>query len=217
MDMSAAALTPPIIRPDQLSQLRGRYVYLDFAREADREALRPLAKDERLWEFTKTLLINDTFDAQFDAYFDGALATVNEGQAFVIRRTSDDKVIGMTRIHSVIYKDKWAEIGHTWYLPELWGQVYNKECKLLLLQYLFETVGFYRVQFRIAHQNIRSQRAVEKIGGVREGVLRKHAIRNDGSRRDTVVYSIIDEEWPEKKALISSSLTTSPSARPARV
>ena len=217
MDMSAAALTPPIIRPDQLSQLRGRYVYLDFAREADREVLRPLAKDERLWEFTKTLLINDTFDAQFDAYFDGALATVNEGQAFVIRRTSDDKVIGMTRIHSVIYKDKWAEIGHTWYLPELWGQVYNKECKLLLLQYLFETVGFYRVQFRIAHQNIRSQRAVEKIGGVREGVLRKHAIRNDGSRRDTVVYSIIDEEWPEKKALISSSLTTSPSARPARV
>lgn len=217
MDMSAAALTPPIIRPDQLSLLRGRYVYLDFAREADREVLRPLAKDERLWEFTKTLLINDTFDAQFDAYFDGALATVNEGQAFVIRRTSDDKVIGMTRIHSVIYKDKWAEIGHTWYLPELWGQVYNKECKLLLLQYLFETVGFYRVQFRIAHQNIRSQRAVEKIGGVREGVLRKHAIRNDGSRRDTVVYSIIDEEWPEKKALISSSLTTSPSARPARV
>ena len=212
-----AALTPPIIRADQLSQLRGAYVYLDFAKESDREILRPLAKDERLWEFTKTLLIDDTYDAQFDAYFDGALATAGEGQAFVIRRTSDDSVIGMTRIHSVIYKDKWAEIGHTWYVPEIWGQVYNKECKLLLLQYLFETVGFYRVQFRIAHQNIRSQRAVEKIGGVREGVLRKHAIRNDGSRRDTVVYSIIDEEWPEKKALISSFLTTSPSAHPARL
>ena len=196
----SAALTPPIIRPDQLSQLRGVYVYLDLARESDRETLRPLARDERLWEFTKTLLITDTFDAQFDAYFDAALAGVNEGQAFVIRRTGTDEVVGMTRIHSVVYKDKWAEIGHTWYVPELWGQVYNKECKLLLLQYLFETVGFYRVQFRIAHQNIRSQRAVEKIGGVLEGVLRKHAIRNDGSRRDTVVYSIIDEEWPEKKA-----------------
>src|SRR6185437_3357277 len=189
----SAALTPPIIRPDQLSQLRGVYVYLDLARESDRETLRPLARDERLWEFTKTLLITDTFDAQFDAYFDAALAGVNEGQAFVIRRTGTDEVVGMTRIHSVVYKDKWAEIGHTWYVPELWGQVYNKECKLLLLQYLFETVGFYRVQFRIAHQNIRSQRAVEKIGGVLEGVLRKHAIRNDGSRRDTVVFSIIDE------------------------
>lgn len=196
----AAALDPPIIRPDQLSLLRGIHVYLEFAREGHREILRPLAKDERLWEFTKTLLITDTYDAQFDAYFDGALATVSEGQAFVIRRTSDDAVLGMTRIHSVVYRDKWAEIGHTWYVPEIWGQVYNKECKLLLLQYLFETAGLCRVQFRIAHQNIRSQRAVEKIGGVLEGVLRKHAIRNDGSRRDTVVYSIIDEEWPEKKA-----------------
>jgi RimJ/RimL family protein N-acetyltransferase len=194
------ALDPPIILPGQLVQLRGTHVFLDVAGERDRETLRPLAKDERLWEFTRTLLINDTYDAQFDAYFDAALATVSEGQAFIIRRTSDETVLGMTRIHSVTYKDKWAEIGHTWYVPEVWGQVYNKECKLLLLQYLFETVGLYRVQFRIAHQNIRSQRAVEKIGGVLEGVLRKHAIRNDGSRRDTVVYSIIDEEWPEKKA-----------------
>jgi RimJ/RimL family protein N-acetyltransferase len=205
----SVALDPPIIRPDQLSQLRGAHVYLEFARESHREILRPLAKDERLWEFTKTLLITDTYDIQFDAYFDAALATVNEGQAFVIRRTADDTVLGMTRIHSVVYKDKWAEIGHTWYVPEIWGQVYNKECKLLLLQYLFETAGLYRVQFRIAHQNIRSQRAVEKIGGVLEGVLRKHAVRNDGSRRDTVVYSIIDEEWPEKKARLQKMVAAS--------
>jgi len=210
----SAALTPPIIRPDQLSLLKGVHVYLDFAHESDREVLRPLARDERIWEFTKTLLITDTFDAQFDAYFDAALATASEGQAFVIRKTSNSEVIGMTRIHSVTYRDKWAEIGHTWYVPSIWGQVYNKECKLLLLQYLFETVGFFRVQFRVAHQNIRSQRAVAKIGGVLEGVLRKHAIRNDGSRRDTVVFSIIDEEWPEKKALITSFLTTNPSAHP---
>ena len=196
----SAALLPPVIAADQLFVLKGKFVYLDFARDSDRELLRPLAKDERIWEFTKTLLITDTYDAQFDAYFDGALATVGEGQAFVIRRTNDESVLGMTRIHSVNYRDKWAEIGHTWYLPEVWGQVYNKECKLLLLQYLFEKLGFHRVQFRIAHQNIRSQRAVEKIGGVKEGVLRKHAIRNDGSRRDTVVFSIIDDEWPEKKA-----------------
>jgi RimJ/RimL family protein N-acetyltransferase len=196
----SSVLVPPVINADQLFLLRGNYVYLDVARESDREILRPLAKDERIWEFTKTLMITETYDEQFDDYYDAALATVNEGQAFVIRKVSDDSVIGMTRIHNVTYRDKWAEIGHTWYVPELWGQVYNKECKLLLLRYLFETLGFYRVQFRVAHQNIRSQRAVEKIGGTKEGVLRKHAIRNDGSRRDTVVFSIIDDEWPEKKA-----------------
>lgn len=194
------ALDPPVITAEKLSLLRGNFVYLEPAKASDREVLRPLAKDERIWEFTKTLLIRDDFDAQFDAYYDAALATVNEGQAFVIRRVSDDAVLGMTRVHSFTYKDKGAEIGHTWYIPEVWGQVYNKECKLLLLQYLFETVGLYRVQFRVAHQNIRSQRAVEKIGGTKEGVLRKHAIRPDGVRRDTVVFSIIDDEWPEKKA-----------------
>jgi len=211
----SAALVPPIITADRLHLLKGEYVYLTFARETDRELLRPLAKDERIWEFTKTLMITETYDAQFDDYFDGALATVSEGQAFVIRRTADDTVLGMTRIHSVNYKDKGAEIGHTWYIPEVWGQVYNKECKLLLLQYLFENLGFQRVQFRVAHQNIRSQRAVEKIGATKEGVLRKHAFRNDGSRRDTVVFSILDDEWPEKKALITAFASTSPSAHPA--
>jgi RimJ/RimL family protein N-acetyltransferase len=105
----------------------------------------------------------------------------------------------MTRMYFVDSKDKRLEIGHTWYIPAVWGKVYNKECKLLLLQYVFETLGFNRVEFRVAHQNIRSQKAVEKIGGVKEGVLRKFAIRNDGVRRDTVVFSIIDDEWPEKK------------------
>ena len=191
-----------VITADQLHLLRGQYFYLNFASEQDREAIRPLAKNDRIWEYTKTLMVTDTYDTQFDEYFDAALATAKEGQAFLIRRTTDDAIIGMTRIHSYTPKDKWAEIGHTWYLPEVWGGVYNKECKLLLLQYLFEQVGLCRVQFRIAHQNLRSQRAVEKIGGTKEGVLRKHGIRNDGQRRDTVVFSIIDEEWPEKKQLL---------------
>jgi len=68
-----------------------------------------------------------------------------------------------------------------------------------LLTHLFERLGFARVAFRVAHQNIRSQKAVEKIGGVKEGVLRKATIRNDGTWRNTVVFSIIDDEWPEKK------------------
>jgi RimJ/RimL family protein N-acetyltransferase len=193
--------TPLLITADQLPALRGTYVYLEPATEAHRELLRPLAKDERLWEFTKTLLIDDTYDTQFDDYYNTALATTatENGQAFVIRQTKDDRILGMTRIHNVMLKDKGCEIGHTWYTPDVWGQVHNKECKLLLLTHLFERLGFARVAFRVAHQNIRSQKAVEKIGGIKEGVLRKAALRNDGTWRHTVVFSIIDDEWPEKK------------------
>ncbi|HWB92390.1 MAG TPA: GNAT family protein [Puia sp.] len=212
------AAASSIITPEQLPLLRGPHIYLSFAAEADRERIRPLAKDDRIWEFTKTLMVTGTYDEQFDAYFDAALATVKEGQAFVTRRTTDDIIIGMTRIHSYNAKDKWAEIGHTWYIPEVWGQVHNKECKLLLLQFLFEQAGLCRVQFRVAHQNLRSQRAVAKIGGTKEGVLRKHSLRPDGQWKNTVVFSIIDEEWPEKKTalqdLIASYASTSRSAHP---
>jgi RimJ/RimL family protein N-acetyltransferase len=180
------------------TSLQGRTVSLEPAGEEDRELVRPLARDWRIWEFTKTLLIDETYDQQFDAYFDEALRLPDiDGRAFIIRTGAT--IIGMTRFFHVEWKDKRLEIGHTWYIPSVWGKVYNKECKLLLLQYAFEHLGFFRVEFRVAHQNIRSQRAVEKIGGLKEGVLRKFAIRNDGSRRDTVVFSIIDDEWPEKK------------------
>jgi RimJ/RimL family protein N-acetyltransferase len=105
----------------------------------------------------------------------------------------------MTRIYEFDAKDKRLSIGHTWYVPPVWGKVYNKECKLLLLEYTFEVLQFHRAEFRVAGQNLRSQKAVEKIGGVKEGILRKWGYRNDGSLRDAVIYSIIDEEWPAKK------------------
>ncbi len=182
------------------NDLRGKSVYLEPLRPADKETLSGLAKDERIWEFTKTLMINASYDKQFDEYFELAIRLPETGnQAFVIRRVSDQAIIGMTRTFMIDPKEKRLEIGHTWYLPSAWGKVYNKECKLLLLQAIFERLHFNRVEFKVAHQNIRSQRAVEKIGGVKEGVLRKHAIRNDGTRRDTVVFSIIDEEWPATK------------------
>ena len=120
-------------------------------------------------------------------------------QSFVIRQVKDDAVIGMTRLYEISEKDKLATIGYTWYIPSVWGGVHNKECKLLLLQYIFESLQFNRAELRVAHQNIRSQKAVEKIGGIKEGVLRKHGYRNDGSLKNTVIYSIIDDEWPVAK------------------
>jgi len=198
---------------DDAVSFHGKTIWLEPAGEGHRELIRPLAKDERIWEFTKTLLINDSYDQQFDQYFNEALALEAIGeQAFIIHAAREEKtpapgdqfieknaIIGMTRIFFVDWKFRRMEIGHTWYIPAVWGKIHNKECKLMLLQYAFEHLGFYRVQFSVAHQNIRSQKAVERIGGVKEGILRKYAIRNDGSRRDTVMLSIIDDEWPEKK------------------
>jgi N-acetyltransferase len=194
-----------------ISQLRGRHVYLELLLPEHRDIIRQLATDERIWEFNKMLLIDEDYDKMFDAYFDSALdKTVLGGQqSFVIRQVKDDTVIGMTRLYEISEKNKLATIGYTWYIPSVWGGVHNKECKMMLLQYIFETLQFNRVELRVAHQNIRSQKAVEKIGGIKEGVLRKHGYRNDGSLKHTVIYSIIDDEWPVAKEKLLQLITES--------
>jgi RimJ/RimL family protein N-acetyltransferase len=193
------------------SLLRGKYVYLELLHPNHFPVLKQLARDERIWEFTKTLIVNDSYDEQVEKY----LLTASDQNAmggqesFVVRQTGSGSIIGMTRAYFIEPKDKKLAIGYTWYNPEVWGKPHNKECKLLLLQYIFETLQFNRVEFHVAHQNIRSQKAVEKIGGVKEGVLRKHGYRNDGSIRHTVIFSIINDEWPGKKTALMQLLSGS--------
>lgn len=184
------------------TQLQGQYVYLEQLKPEHIPSLRALAKDERIWEFTKTLLINDTYDRQFEAYINAALDERSTGgqYSFVIRDCADGSIMGMTRYYKIEPAHKRLAIGYTWYVPAYWGKVHNKECKFLLLQYAFEHLGFQRVEFEVAHQNIRSQKAVEKIGGVREALLRKHGLHADGTVRHTYVFSIINDEWEEKKS-----------------
>lgn len=184
-----------------LSKLRGQYVYLELLKPQDVPVLKELAHDERIWEFTKTLLINETYDEQFATYINTALDPNGVGiqRSFVMRDAQTNAIMGMTRYYKIEPQHKRLSIGYTWYVPEYWRKVQNKECKLLLLQYAFETLGFRRVEFEVAHKNIRSQKAVEKIGGVKEGFLRKHSMQSDGSIRHTVVFSIIDDEWPQTK------------------
>jgi RimJ/RimL family protein N-acetyltransferase len=90
-------------------------------------------------------------------------------------------------------------IGYTWYVPSVWGKVHNKECKLLMLQYVFEEMKFNRVELRVAHQNIRSQKAVEKLGAIKEGILRKHGYRNDGSIRTQLSIASLMMNGPQQK------------------
>jgi RimJ/RimL family protein N-acetyltransferase len=193
-----------LIMQIDVTQLKGQYVYLELLQTAHIPELKRLARNERIWEFTKTLLVNNSYEQQFDQYIQTALDPRNTGGqvSFIIRRTKDAALLGMTRYYGIEPAHKRISIGYTWYVPEVWGGVENKECKLLLLQYAFEVQGFQRVQFDVAHQNIRSQKAVEKIGGTKEAVLRKHGLHADGTIRDTVVFSIIDDEWPRKKAAL---------------
>lgn len=183
-----------------INKLKGRYIYLELLTEAVVPTLRQLAKNELIWEFTRGILIDDAYDRNFGEYISTALDKNAMGgqETFVIKQVANDAVIGMTRFYDINPKDKKMAIGYTWYIPAVWGKVHNRECKLLLLQYVFEEAGCTRVEFHVAGQNLRSQKAVEKIGGCREGLLRKYSYRH-GEPRDMVMFSIIDDEWPDKK------------------
>jgi N-acetyltransferase len=194
-----------------ISLLKGEHVYLEFLLPEHIEALRALAKDDRIWEFTKTLLIDEQYNQRFDDYISLALDrnALEKQVAFIIRRKTDNVIIGMTRYYGVDEKNKRLNIGYTWYIPSVWGKVYNKECKFILLTYAFEELDFNRVGFEVAHQNLRSQKAVIKIGAIKEGELRKYALRPDGAFRNTVVFSIINDEWPEKKEYLQQIIAGS--------
>ncbi|NGQ95207.1 GNAT family N-acetyltransferase [Brevibacillus sp. SYP-B805] len=118
---------------------------------------------------------------------------------FVIIDQESQKIVGSTRFYDISVQNRSLEIGSTWLTPAMWRTYVNTECKYLLLKHCFETLGTIRVQFKTDSRNIRSQRALERIGAVKEGVLRNHMILPDGYVRDSVYYSIIDREWPEVK------------------
>ena len=122
--------------------------------------------------------------------------------AFAIYSKSLKKYIGSSSFGSIALKDQRLEIGWTWLTPEVQGTGLNKRCKFLMLQHAFENMGIKRVEFRTDARNIQSQRAIEKIGGIKEGLLRSHMLMLDGHRRDTFYYSILIEEWPKVKAVV---------------
>jgi RimJ/RimL family protein N-acetyltransferase len=125
---------------------------------------------------------------------------------FVAVQLSSGRVAGATRYLNIMPKDRGLEIGGTWYGPEFQRTAINTECKYLLLRHAFETLGCIRVQLKTDLRNERSQRAIERIGAVREGVLRNHMILPDGRYRHSVFYSILDTEWPQVKERLEQML-----------
>lgn len=118
---------------------------------------------------------------------------------FAVIHLTTNRAIGMTRFMDIRPQDHALEIGGTWYAPSYQHTAVNTESKLLLLVHAFEVLGCIRVQFKTDSRNIRSQEALDRIGAVREGVLRNHMILHDGYIRDSVYYSIIASEWPGVK------------------
>jgi RimJ/RimL family protein N-acetyltransferase len=118
---------------------------------------------------------------------------------FVAIHLASGRVAGATRYLNIMPKDRGLEVGGTWYGLEFQRTVVNTECKFLLLRHAFETLGCIRVQLKTDLRNERSQKAIERIGAVKEGVLRNHMILPDGRYRHSVFYSIIDTEWSALK------------------
>jgi RimJ/RimL family protein N-acetyltransferase len=124
--------------------------------------------------------------------------------AVVLRETG--LAIGMTRYMDIQPENRALEVGGTWYTPAFQRTAVNTECKYLLMQYAFETLKYIRVQIKTDLRNERSQRAIERIGALREGVLRNHMILPDGAVRSSVYYSVLIEEWPIIKQRLEKML-----------
>jgi len=126
---------------------------------------------------------------------------------FTVIDVATDNVIGSTSYLDISEPDRHLEIGWTWYDPDVWRTRVNTECKYLLLRHAFETLGCIRVQLRTDLRNERSQRAIERIGGQREGTLRHLQIIRGGHLRSVVFYSLLADEWPAGKAWFKEKLS----------
>lgn len=127
-----------------------------------------------------------------------AAANASGRWPWIVRQNG--RIVGTTSYLEVSPADARLEIGFTLYAPEVWGTVVNPECKLLLMQWAFEQAGMGRVQLKTDIRNARSQAAIARLGAHYEGVLRRYQCRQDGTVRDTVLFSVLAEEWPDVKA-----------------
>jgi len=141
----------------------------------------------------------------FQAYVQRALAS-SQRLPFTIVLNDTNQAIGTTSYGDIRLEHRGLEIGWTWIAQMQQGTAVNPEIKYLMLQHAFEVLGMLRVQLKCDGRNVHSQRAITKLGATREGVLRKHVVLPDGFVRDTVMFSITDDEWPQVKAGLEQRL-----------
>jgi N-acetyltransferase len=184
------------VTPVELQRAPVRLVPLTLGHEA---GLRAAAADGELWQLRVTSVPEP---GQTRAYIDTALAGQLAGHRlpFAVLDHASGEVLGCTSYHDIVPTLGRLEIGWTWYAQRVQRSAVNTTCKLLLLEHAFDTLGAQLVGWRTDNFNLASQRAIERLGARKDGVLRHHALRRDGTVRDTVMYSLSAGEWPEVRA-----------------
>lgn len=179
--------------------LRERGVRLEPLALSHEAGLRAAAADGELWRLRVTSVPEPE---QTRAYIEAALQMRAEGHRFPFVAVDDDSatVLGSTSYHDIVPAIQRVEIGWTWYRRSAQRSHVNTVCKLMLMRHAFETLGCPVVGWRTDNYNFASQKAIERLGARKDGVLRHHALRRDGTVRDTVMYSMTAGEWPEAKA-----------------
>jgi RimJ/RimL family protein N-acetyltransferase len=199
-----------------LSDLRptliARPVRLEPLTEEHREGLAHAADLAEIWEHMPSAASGAGFDPWFDQALDLALS--GREAVWAVRSSADGAIVGSTRYLAIEAAHRRLEVGHTWYAPQVWATQVNPACKLALLRYAFESLGFNRVELKTDSRNLRSQAAIAKLGATREGVFRAHMVRRDGTLRDSVYFSIVRDEWPSVRDRLTRRLA-SPVRQPA--
>jgi RimJ/RimL family protein N-acetyltransferase len=185
--------------------LFGRHVRLEPMHADHEPGLQDAAADGELWRLRVTSVPEPE---QTAIYIANALMGQQDGimLPFVVRLNSTGKLIGSTRYHDILPDVDRLEIGYTWYARSMQRTAVNTESKLLLMTHAFEALGCAVVGLRTDNFNFASQRAIERLGARKDGVVRHNARRRDGTVRDTVMYSIVAGEWPEVKAQLQWQL-----------
>ncbi|HET7262186.1 MAG TPA: GNAT family protein [Casimicrobiaceae bacterium] len=179
-------------------RLAGAHAILEPLAAGDEKAIGLAAADGRLWELWYTSVPPPE---RTRSWIEAAL-DMREHQGampFAVRDAATGEVVGSTRYFNVDVANRRLEIGHTWYAKRAQRTAINTECKSMLLRHAFETLGCIAVEFRTHWFNFASRAAIARLGAKQDGVLRNHQLLADGSRRDTVVFSIVDGEWPAVK------------------
>jgi len=186
--------------------LVGELVRLEPLQLAHAEELLAIGQEQEIWAYMFSNPSHSLADMQ--SYVNEALRQQETGAqlSFLIRARASEQALGMTSYLTLEPYHRGLEIGATWLCSAGRRTGVNTECKYLLLRHAFETLGAIRVQLKTDSRNLRSQRAIERIGAIKEGVLRNHMIVQGGYYRDSVYYSIIDSEWPQVKEHLLTKL-----------
>lgn len=178
-------------------------IRLEPLTEVHCEGLNAAAADGRLWDLWFTSVPKPD---GMPTYIANALRGQQEGQMlpWAVRDLATGEVVGCTRYHDIVPPIDRVEIGYTWYAASRQRTGLNTTCKLLLLRHAFDTLGCRVVGLRTDHFNVRSQRAIEALGAKKDGVLRHHTMRTNGTVRDSVMYSILAAEWPDVRRHLES-------------